>query len=143
MSELSDKEYDSVPELIWDPDSDRPNDERPVNQAELIYTTIDEGSTAPENPKSLKEMHNSPEWSEWEKAIQTELEQLEHMETWELVDLPEGRSAIDNKWVFVCKYGKDGKLEKYKARRVAKAYSQKPGMDYTDTFSPVVRLETI
>jgi len=60
------------------------------------------------------------------------------MGTWKLVNLPEGRSAVDNKWVFVRKYGKDGQLEKYKVRLVAKGYSQKPGMDYTDTFSPVV-----
>ena len=76
---------------------------------------INGSSIAPENPKSLKEMHDSPKWSEWEKAIHAKLEQLECMGTLELVDLPKGRSVVDNKWVFVHKYGKDGKLEKYKA----------------------------
>ena len=69
LSELSDEEFDSIPELIRDPENTGPDDERPVNQAELIYTMIDENSAAPENPKSLKETHDSPEWPEWEKAI--------------------------------------------------------------------------
>ena len=65
------------------------------------------------------------------------------MGTWELTDLPKGRVLVSNKWVLVRKYSKEGRLEKYKAHLVAKGYSQIPGMDYTDTFSPVVRLETI
>src|SRR5437879_7400541 len=65
------------------------------------------------------------------------------MGTWELVDPPQGRTPVGNKWVLTKKYNKQGNLLKYKARLVAKGYSQMPGMDYHDTFSPVVRLETI
>jgi hypothetical protein len=65
------------------------------------------------------------------------------MGTWELVDPPEGRTPVSNKWVFVKKYDKQGNLQKYKARLVAKGYSQMPGMDYNDTFAPVARMETI
>jgi len=75
--------------------------------------------------------------------VKAELDQLHKMGTWELVDPPEGRTPISNKWVLTKKYDKDGNLQKYKARLVAKGYSQQPGMDYTNTFSPVVRLETI
>ena len=63
--------------------------------------------------------------------------------TWELADLPEDHIAIKNKWVFVQKYDKQGKLIKYKARLVAKGYFQIPGIDYFDVFSPVVHFETI
>ena len=45
---------------------------------------------APDNPKSLTEAQKSPEWTQWEIAIQAELEQLHKMGTWELVDPPEG-----------------------------------------------------
>jgi len=96
-----------------------------------------------EDPKDLYEAKRSPEWPEWEKAIQTELSQLGNMGTWELTDLPAGRKPITNKWVFLRKYTKEGKLAKYKARLVARGYSQIPGMDFNDTFSPVVRLEAI
>lgn len=65
------------------------------------------------------------------------------MGTWELVDLPEGRWAVGNWWVLLKKYLKTGELDKYKARLIAKGYSQIPGMDFSQTFSPVVHLETI
>ena len=109
----------------------------------MVYTAFTEMNMSGKDPKSLKEAMSSPEWPEWEKAIQTELETLKHMGTWELVDAPNNRKPIMNKWVFVRKYDKDGILQKYKARLVARGFSQMPGMDYNETFSPVVRLETI
>jgi hypothetical protein len=84
-----------------------------------------------------------PDWPEWEKAVNAELTTLKQMGTWELADVPENRKPIMNKWVFVKKYNKEGNLQKYKARLVARGFSQIPGMDYDQTFAPVVRLETI
>ena len=68
---------------------------------------------------------------------------LQRMGTWELMDAPKDRKPIMNKWVFVRKYDKDGILQKYKARLVARGFSQIPGMDYNEMFSPVVCLEMI
>ena len=128
--------------MLHDPDEDV-HEESPMEKAKLIYAALNDRSTLPDNPKMLKEAHDSPEWSEWEKAVKAEMDQLHQMGTWELVDLPKGRVPVSNKWVLVQKYNKEGILEKYKACLVAKGYSQIPGMDYMDTFSPVVRLETI
>jgi hypothetical protein len=111
--------------------------------AEMIYAAFNVTGLASKNPKSLKDAKESPEWPQWEKAIETELNQLQRMGTWDLVDLPDERQAIGNRWVFVKKYSSTGALEKFKARLVAKGYSQIPGMDFSETFSPVVRLETI
>ena len=64
-------------------------------------------------------------------------------QTWELVDLPEGREAIGYKWVFRVKHTSDGKVERFKGRFVAKGYSQKCGIQDNKTFSPVVRFQSI
>lgn len=73
-----------------------------------------------------------------EKAIKIELDQLQKMGTWDLVDLPDERQAIGNKWVFLKKYLKMDELQKYKVCLVAKGYSQIPRMDFSQTFSSVV-----
>jgi hypothetical protein len=65
------------------------------------------------------------------------------MGTWELVERPPDAIPIANKWRFVRKRNKAGEIIKYKAWLVAKGCAQRPGHDYVETFSPVVRMETI
>jgi len=61
----------------------------------------------------------------------------------DLVELPSGHKPIGCKWVLKAKRGRDGKVEWYKARLVAKGYAQRYGIDYDETFSPVVRFSSI
>ena len=75
--------------------------------------------------------------------MHAELKQLQETGTWELVDKPADAIPIGNKWVFAKKHNKQGDLLKYKGRLVAKGFAQRPGHDYLETFSPVVRMETI
>ncbi|CAO2832503.1 unnamed protein product [Amaranthus hypochondriacus] len=72
-----------------------------------------------------------------------ELNALHKNNTWELVSLPPSKKAIGSKWVYKVKLKSDGSLERYKARLVAKGYHQQYGIDFQETFSPVVKLTIV
>lgn len=94
-------------------------------------------------PKTFKEMIRSADQEFWMKATRDEYNSLLENETWELTYLPPGRKALGCKWVWKCKYKADGSLERFKARLVIKGFLQIAGVDFTDTFAPVVRLESL
>jgi len=75
--------------------------------------------------------------------MQEEIDALQANNTWRLVERPPGRTIVTGKWVFRHKLRADGSLERYKARWVVRGFTQKPGIDYTETFSPVVKPATI
>lgn len=79
----------------------------------------------------------------WKNAMNAEIKALQENNTWELTDLPSGKTPIGCKWVYTIKLKADGSIERYKARLVAKGYTQQLGIDYIETFSPVARITTI
>jgi hypothetical protein len=72
-----------------------------------------------------------------------ELDQIEKNDTWELVPRPKNKNVIDTKWVFRNKLNEDGQVTRNKARLVGKGYAQIEGIDFEETFAPVVRMEVI
>jgi hypothetical protein len=80
---------------------------------------------------------------EWRQAMQKEIEAIEENNTWSLEELPEGKHAIDSKWVYKIKYKPNGDIERYKARLLARGFTQVEGVDYHDTFAPVAKLFTV
>ncbi|KAL5760877.1 hypothetical protein ACOSQ2_019715 [Xanthoceras sorbifolium] len=78
----------------------------------------------------------------WESAMRDEMDSLMSNQTWELAELPPGKKALHNKWVFRIKEEHNGN-KRYKARMVVKGFQQKEGIDYNEIFSPVVKLTTI
>ena len=70
----------------------------------------------------------------WEQTMDDEMRSLEKNDTWVLTELPAGKRALLNKWVFIIKTEPYGK-RRFKARLVVKGYSQRKGIDYAEIFS--------
>jgi hypothetical protein len=64
-------------------------------------------------------------------------------DVWDVVPRPKEKSIVSSKWIYKMKHATDGSIEKYKARFVARGFSQKEGIDYEETFSPVARYTSI
>lgn len=75
--------------------------------------------------------------------MKNEFESLMLNQTWTLAELPAGKKTIKFKWVFKTKVDANGKTVCRKARLVARGFTQKEGIDYVETFAPVVRYSSI
>lgn len=105
---------------------------------EIFYTQ----STSDE-PQSMQEALSGPDVKEWRKAMKEELESHSKNGTWELVELPAGRTAVGCRWIFKIKRGASNEIVKHKARLVAQGFSQKYGDDFEETFAPVIKQTTL
>lgn len=93
-------------------------------------------------PITLQDAITGPEKDHWCSAMQEELKSFSDNDTWELVDRPNEGTVVKNKWVFKKKCDSSG-MVRYRARLVAKGFTQIKGMDYNETFSPVLRYSTL
>ena len=94
-------------------------------------------------PNTVEEALRCSQKENWKEAMGAEFQSLQANQVWDLVPPPKDRKVISSKWVFKCKVGENGLFERYKARLVAQGYSQRPGIDYEETFSPVVCFESV
>ena len=97
-----------------------------------------------DEPKTVQEAINHPiRGKQWEKAIISEYNSLIKNNTWDLVCRPQHRNVITNKFAFKHKRNETGIIVRLKARLVARGFSQIYGVDYLDTYAPVVKLASI
>ena len=89
------------------------------------------------DPMTYKDAVTCPQSSMWVNSMQDEIASMDHNGVLELVELPTGCKPIGSKWVYKTKKDSQGRIERFKAILVAKGFTQKEGIDFTETFSPV------
>ncbi|KAJ9551582.1 hypothetical protein OSB04_015627 [Centaurea solstitialis] len=125
----------------------------PLPPTRTIITRLTNNIIKP-NPKYINHVSLSPPHAPtsvikalkdptWRNAMQLEFDALIRNNTWELDPPHTSQNVIGSKWVFRIKYNPDGSIERCKARLVAKGFHQRPGIDYSETFSPVIKPTTI
>ena len=108
-----------------------------------FYGTYVNATDSLVEPVTVEEALSSVDKEKWKSAMEAEFKSLQSNEVWKLVETPKDARVVNCKWVFKCKLGEDGSILRHKAHLVAQGYSQRPGLDYKETFSPVARFESV
>lgn len=117
------------------------NDYIVYNARESECLTVSKGPN--KEPSTVREALMSEEAEMWKQAMEEEIGNLQRAQTWELVPRPPNTKVITSRWIFRKKRDNEGKCIKFKARLVARGYQQLPGVDFSETYSPVIKLKSI
>ena len=80
---------------------------------------------------------------EWQTAADSEFNSIMKNKMWELVELPKERKSVSCEWIFKVKYGNDSQVDRFKGRPVTREFVQEYGIDFDESYSPVVRFTSI
>ena len=115
------------------------------NRGETIIDDIFSYTVAAEilnddyEPHNIDDCRQRSDWPKWKEAIQAELTSLTKRKVFgPIVPTPEDVKPVGYKWVFVRKRNEENEVVRYKARLVAQGFSQRPGIDFDKTYSPVM-----
>ena len=123
--------------------SETPNLRRSTRERKPTEFYGERAFLAKTDPKDVHEALSCPESDKWEEAMKQEMDSIKENNVWSLVQRPENKSTVKSKWIFKRKFDSNGNIIQYKARLVAQGYTQKFGVDYDETFAPVVRFESV
>lgn len=96
-----------------------------------------------DEPRNFNEAMTSNDVAFWKEAVNDEMDSIMGNNKWFLTDLRPGCKPLGCKWIFKKKMKVDGTVDKFKARLVTQGFRQKEGIDYFDTYAPVVRISSI
>ncbi|KAL0440194.1 UNVERIFIED_CONTAM: Retrovirus-related Pol polyprotein from transposon RE2 [Sesamum latifolium] len=89
------------------------------------------------DPKTYEETISDINLKKWLEAMKSKMDSMGSNQVWTLVNPPKGVKSVECKWVYKRKLGADGEFTAFKARLVAIGYTQRPGIDFEETYSPV------
>lgn len=135
------EESQGVPQPLELPRNVQLNRYTGVTKPQTRFTFMGVEKTSVE-PKTIQDALNCSEGALWRKA-EEEYQSLIENGTCKACDLPPEKIAIFNKWCFKIKRDSEGNVERHKTRLVIKGFSQRKGIDYEETFSPVIRYSSI
>lgn len=119
--------------------------ERPItrNMSNFNFLNYHVAFLIDNEPNSYHQAIKDENAAQWIDAMKEEYESLIKNGTWEIVERPGDQKIIDNRWVYKLKKNLDGSIDRYKARLVARGFTQEFGINYNETFSPVVHLTSV
>ena len=112
-------------------------------RASTTYTSQYILLTDEDEPECYDEAIADEHKEKWLSAMQDEMESLHENYTYDLVELPKGKRALRNKWVYKVKTGEVDNTPRYKAHIVVKGLQQKKGVDFDEIFAPVMKMTSI
>jgi hypothetical protein len=115
---------------------DRGKLNKPIRYRDALFSACND-------PFTFEDAMTGDNSDNWKAAMNDEMLSLNKNETWTLVDLPKNKKPINNGWIYKTKYKANGDVDRYKARLVIKGCAQVHGIDFQETFSPVVKYDSI
>ncbi|KAG8485617.1 hypothetical protein CXB51_018939 [Gossypium anomalum] len=103
---------------------------------QVFIATLDKEQVSTSIAEALKD-------PKWRRIVEEEICTQEKNATWTVTNLPQGKTVVGCKWIFVVKYNSNGSIQRYKARLVARGFTQTYRIDFTETFAPVAKLNTV
>ena len=116
---------------------------RQVHRAFLAGVLSQQTPQTIQIPTTYEDAMSTPEAAYWHEAMCTEIQCLKEHNTWKLTKLPTGAKLVRGRWVYTVKLDVNGGIARYKARWVARGFTQQYGIDYEETYASVARMTTI
>ncbi|GBM34909.1 Retrovirus-related Pol polyprotein from transposon TNT 1-94 [Araneus ventricosus] len=114
-----------------------------VDEVSFVNDILQNEIYMTEIPKTFKETQISPDKEKWDEAMSEEIKLMQNRKVWDLVEPKSNMKVLGCRWVYNIKHDEKNNVKKYKSRLVAQGFKQRPGVDFTDVFAPLVNFDII